>query len=426
MTKQAMTTRVGPSWPVLAMLATAAGLAGGCGMSEFLKMHLSTDRREEAQAHWNNIRGGVKTQMAEEHLKAGRLAEAERALEEALAVSPSAPQVYVLATRLRLEQGRLAEAKQAIRRAAALTSDDAEVPYLRGRIAEHYGELETAAEHYAHALQLAPNNADYLIAEAEALVGLDRPIEALALLEPRTADFEQDAEIQRLAARVSRLIGLRGPAVEHAQAAVRITNSSPMTVAELGEMLSWAERYDEAIDVLSAMLESAKQDSSKDEAAPPTISPASHCLARCYLETKQPGEAMRVLRRVVHRGEASALTWHLSARAALAMGNVDEAAQALAKRGAIGPRDAGELLFSALVSLRRGRADEALATAKQAVALNEQDAVAQCMVGEAAAAAGKTDEAREAYETALMLAPEMPAALNRLDAITTKARGQTR
>lgn len=414
------------SWCPLVGIAASVCATTGCGQSSIWDMHLSQNRKAEAKEHWDNVRGSVKLQLAEHHLAAGRIEEAETVLEEALAVSPSDPKLFVLVTRLRLEQGRLAEARQAVVLAEALSSTDPEIPYLAGLVEQRYGDLETALEHFALAAQMSPNTAAYLMAQADTLAALDRPIDAMQVIQPRLPDFEQDADMRRLASRIARILGLRAPAIALAKDAVRISQNQPTMINELGLTLVWAGEYKQAIEVLKPLAEVklAATDSItlSPDAGGTTPSPGVvHALARCYIETDQGIEAQRVLKLLIHSGQESSLTWHLFARAALLTNDTEGAARALAKanlKGATGPEDQ---ILSAYVAMQRGDFESAGAFAQRAVVADQTDPLAHLVLGRASERMGRMEDARLAYEKALELDPDLVVAKQRLQLLSSAA-----
>src|SRR5262245_44003633 len=104
---------------------------GVVGCSDLTKLGDFTFKNQKAQAQqkWDSVRADVKLQLVRQHLEAGRLGEAEKALDQVISLSPHDARPYVLATRLRLEQGKLAEAKEAIDIAMVMQGADAETYY---------------------------------------------------------------------------------------------------------------------------------------------------------------------------------------------------------------------------------------------------------------------------------------------------------
>ncbi|HKQ50602.1 MAG TPA: tetratricopeptide repeat protein [Phycisphaerae bacterium] len=404
-------------WPALVVFCAPA--AGGCGESKrFFDLHMANDPKAQAKARWEAVRGSVKLQLAEEHLKSGRLVEAERSLEEALALCPNDAKAFVVATRLRLEQGRLAEAREAITVAAALSDNDPEIPYFAGLVAQRYGDLESACEYFSAASRTSPHVATYVLSQAETLVNLDRPVEALELLQSRMNDFDRDVAMRMLAARISRILGLRGPAVAYCREALRISNESPLLSAELGMMLVWAEQFHDAIAVLAPLVErkGAARGSEKDPGEKPAAS-AARALARAYLETDQGVKAIEVLRSVLEANPEDTVAWSLCARAALMVGRLETLDEALSKIEAQGAATAETRMMTGFAALRRGDFVRARNEAAGALILDARLTLAHYLAGQAAEAMGELDAARASYEAVLEIDPDSTIARRRIDGL---------
>lgn len=408
----------------LRFIAASTIVVCGCGHGEgrLFDLHMANDPKAQAKARWESVRGSVKLQLAEEHLKAGRIEAAERALEEALALCPNQAKAYVLATRLRLEQGQLAEAREAITVAATLNDSDPEIPYFAGLVAQRYGDLESANDHFTAASTAAPQVAAYVLARVETLVNIDRPVDAMELLQSRLNDFDQNVSMRMLAARIYRILGLRGPAVAYCREAVRIGDEAPHLVAELGLMLVWAERYRDAVAVLAPVIEpcadKTKPSEGKDiESNDPQSPSVVRSLARAYIETGEGQKAIDVLRRLLAANPDDTLSWSLCARAALMLDNVAAAEEALGRVEAKGSTTAENLVMSAYTALRRGDFTRAQSAASKALKLDGRFATAHCLAGQAAEALGETDAALASYEAVLEIDPESPIAKHRIEAL---------
>lgn len=436
---------------ICALLAWTSGLAGCAPFkSKLLADHTAPQRKEKAQQQWDSVRADVKLQLAKQHLAVGRLDEAEKTLDQAVATAPSDPQAFLLLTRLRLEQGRLAEAREAVSAALALSAKvvaadppvrdaDPEVFYFAGVVAQRYNDLERAAELYASAARRAPNVVAYVLAYAETLAALDRPMDALELLERRMNDFDTSAPMRLLGARVCRNLGLRGPAAAHAREAVRL-DPQPTVAAEAGQILVWAERFSDAVGVLAPLLVDAGPRQGGPSAAadisavqtirpiPPGEESLRRSLAAAYFRLGRPDQAMASLAPALCGDFAAPATSALYARAAIAAGDLSAAARALDRSRERGPE---LLLLAAYVAFQSGdftsasekvdlaiahenpatkpRGDEAtkLLSHEGRTAAQDDRALlpAYLLKGRSAEAAGRLDDARRAYGDALALDP---------------------
>ncbi len=408
----------------LAVAAAAVSLTGACQLEDgrWVFGDSSKDQRAQAQERWNEVRSDVKLRLAREHLDAGRIDEAAQVIEQAIILATDNPQAYLLATRLRLEQGQLAEARRAISLAAAQSSDDPEIEYFAGIVDQRYGDLEGALNHYGTAVAGAPNTVPYLLAKAETLVALGRPADALQFISPRINDFDGDVPLRMLAARISRMLHLRGPAVEHCREALRLRGDDPTLQAEVGMLLVWAGQFGEAINVLQPLItpSSAEKDptAAGHSACPgvplPTI---RNALASAYLATGQPREAQRTLRPLMANDGPATVTCSLFARAALMLDDLPAAAQAIAMAHSKSPPSPETLLLAAYLAMRSGEYADAWDSAQSALELDGRLVDALCLAGQAAFAMGREDRALGAYAKALELDPSSRIARTLLEAL---------
>jgi tetratricopeptide (TPR) repeat protein len=424
------------------LIASLMFLAGCEGkFSRLLTRHFSNDQQDQAKQRWETVRGGVKLQIAEQHLKAGRLPEAEKVLEQALAMKTDGAKSYLLLTRLRIEQGRLSEAREAIEQATSFVPTDPEVFYLSGAIEERYGNMDEALSQYTTAAANAPESVDYVMAQAEAMVSLGRLIDALELIESRVADFDGHAPIHVLAAKVNLMLGLRGPAVEHARQAVGLSPDDVRLVADAGWILVWADECREAVGVLEPLIvedHSSKTTEAgvirKPKSVPPSV---RHSLARAYLSCGQTRDAQRVLRPLLNDRERDGLAWQLYGRAALAAGDLEMASSSLGMARRFGVESAETWLLAANVAFQMKDYQASREAAIKSLELNPGDQAGYWMRGLAEQAMGRVDEAREAFRQASRMdgdatisarllislkdSPDDPAAMNRAMSKTREA-----
>lgn len=430
-------------------LAVLGSAIAGCDLSKsrLLSLHMEDDQRAGAQKRWNDVRGRVKLQLAQDHYAAGRTAECETVLREARALAPDDPEVFVLAARLRLDQGRLAEAREAIAVAAALNQSDAEIPYLAGLVAQRYGELESAYDYFTQAAQLGPNTPAYLLARADVLLALNRPADALDLIRSRLMDFDDNVSLRMLAARACRILGLRRPAIAFCRDAIRIAGDDPALVAELGRLLIWSGSHREAIAVLAPLVDDPRRVEITNRpihrrtAAPsdqnahltgqasrsgvePAVVPSSviHDLARAYLAVGQADRVRQLVKPLMRADESDSLAWMLFARASLMKDDFAAARSAVDKLETLGDVSAESYLLSAYAALRSGDTRSTCVDAMKALDFDAESAMAHCLLGQAAEAEGREAAALDAYARALELEPYLEVARVRFDALSRGRR----
>lgn len=393
--------------PVPACRVTLMALAwltivatSGCGDFEKTPFgkHMTQDQKAEAKQNWNAVRGDVKLQIVRQQLDAGRLDEAQKILETVLSTSPQDARAYVLATRLRLEQGRMADARSAIVMAQQLAPTDGEVQYYGGVVAQRYGDLNAALAAYEAAATASSNNAAYLLAWAETLSAIGRPGDALALIESRLNDFDDNVPLRVLAARAARQLGLKAPAVQYLREALLLARDDALLASFAAETFVWAGAWDEAFDVLHPMV--AKAD------APAS---ARYLLAEACLACNKPAAALEAVAPLTKETDADAVALLLAARASLATSRLDEAVAYADRARRLAADSADVRLLCAYLAMRRNRPDEALAEIDHALRLGADPVAPLCLKGQTHERTGKTNEAREAYLAALAANPDAAA-----------------
>jgi Tfp pilus assembly protein PilF len=392
---RAMKTRL--SWIEVSAAAFLL-LPAGCGDFKAMERFAFRDQKAQAQKNWDSVRSDVKLQLVRQHLEAGRLSEAEKLLDQVMSLSPHDARPYVLAARLRLEQGKLAEAKEAILIAQGMAGCDADTYYYSGIIAQRYGFHKGALVYYRKASNAAPMNAMYVCAQAEMLLTLDRPSDALQLIESRKSDFDSDVNLRVLSARIARRLELRGPAVAFVRDAVQLAKDDRLLALQLADILDWARADEELIDLLGPYLSRR-----------PEMPASAKCmLAQAYLRTNHPIEAGEILKPLMQNQDVAGISAMISAHSAATDGNMDDAVRSarLAIPDAERQKAPEPFLMIALTSLKSGDAAQALNMAQRALTMDARNISALCLKGQAHEALGELDEARWSYLDALAIDPQ--------------------
>jgi tetratricopeptide (TPR) repeat protein len=347
--------RVAPAWTLALALGSCANLGG-----------THEESRQQAEQRWDSVRGKIKLQLATESFNQGRLDEAAKQLAEAVALDPTLSECYLLRTRILLEKGEIASAAEALKTAVSNGASGAQTDYLAGVIAQRYGRFEEALNAYRLAADREPRQAHYTAAVAETLVALDRPAEALALIEERWTDFEHNATLRATAGQIHMLMGRYERAADAYREAVRIAPDDVTLQYQLGLALSMSEKYAEAVGVL-APLNVKRQD------LPAYVLIA---LGRSYLGLARELEAVAVLRQATAASPDSPGAWSWLARAALTAGDLVTARQAAARAADL-DRDTGDSrILLGYVCLRQGDRGAAIQALQSALARHPEDPLA--------------------------------------------------
>lgn len=381
----------------------------GCSDATKLSNFAFKNQKAQAQQKWDSVRADVKLQLVRQHLEAGRLGEAEKALDQVISLSPHDARPFVLATRLRLEQGKLAEAKEAIDVALVMHGADAETDYWAGVVAQRYSNLETALSYYEAASAKAPLVSAYVTAQAETLLALDRPADGMHLISSRLSDFDGDVSLRVIAARTAKTLNLRDPAVRYSRDAIFMSKSDRVIITQVAGILDWGTADQELIEVLSPLV-----------GQKPALPASLQCmLAQAYLRSGRIADGKKVLQGVSEEGAFAAL---ISARAAMAEGDLAGAAKfaQASMEQTDGRKSAEAFLIIGYFSLHNSDARNALKMSEQALSLEPRSVPALCIKGQACEALGELDQARWSYLDALSIDPGdvLPKAL--LDKMTSR------
>ena len=358
------------SHKILHLLALVSLLASA-SCSELGVDHKTAQR--QAEQRWSNVRGKIKLQIATESFSHGELDQAQKQLDEALALDPTIPEAYVLHARILLERGEIGSAQEALNNAISRGANDAESDYLAGVIAQRYGRLSEALAAYRRAADRNPHDAHYVVAVAETLVELDSTQEALELIERRWTDFEHNATLRATAGQIYMLTGRYERAADVYREAVRISPDDQTLQCQFGVALAMAEKHAEAVSVLAPVAK-------KDKDLP---SYALVALGRAYLGSGQAAEAKTTLRRATQVSPNSLSAWSWLARAALAGNDLVTAREAAAKASECGGGAPEPLILLGYVCLRQGHHAAAIRALETALQKQPNDPLALYLLAEA-------------------------------------------
>lgn len=406
-----------------------SGLGTGCAdPGRLFKLHTAPDRRADAERTWRGVRARVKIQLAQELLDSGNTRDARAALQEVAGAASDDPAVLVLLAKIELADGKLPAARQAAQTALAMPDPQAETFYVAGLIEERYGNLSEAARCYEGAQALAPGDVDYLLARAEALVKLDRPVEAIHAVETRLPDFPEDVSPQLFVAETNQMLGLKDAAVAAYREAVRISDGDPRIGEAYGLALEAAGNDEQAIRVLSPLVarasrgdaaggnghrgpRGAKPKVATTEPSSHTVSPAvRRALARCYLRSGMAPQARTLLVDLLSENGRDAEGWALMTRVGFAVGDAALAREAAERLASLDGGAPGRLL-GAYAAMRDGDASGAMRGVSEVLSSNPRDVMALCMLACLQANAGEHAAAIRTLDHILRIDPDCSAAV---------------
>ncbi len=198
---------------------------------------------------------------ATEHMAAGRLAEAERVLNELLRNWHDDAEALLLQGFLLKRQERLEEAVDSFLLAAHFRPDFAEAHYQLGLLVSSPGGGAEAEQHYRRALRADPHHARAYVALGALLIGREALAEAAECF--RRA-IEIDPDSARAHSNLGALMASRldqfGDATPHLEKAWRLAPDDPDVMCNWAMYLQQRGELDESIALLDRLIEADATD----------------------------------------------------------------------------------------------------------------------------------------------------------------------
>lgn len=365
-------------------------IAAGCGGTK------KPSQKEAARLHWNQTRANVLLSLARDQYTIGNFEKSRQTTDEALALDPKSAGVLILSAKLGIEQGRLEAAEADLGRARAAAPKNAEADYLSGVIYQRWQKPETAHSFYKSASEKSPAELAYVMARAEMLVAMDRPAEALALLESKVVYFEHSATIRDATGQLLVQQRRYKEAVDMLRQASILATDDLAIREHLALAMFYAGQHRDASDMLTRLMRNDAYAKRPDLTA---------ALGECQLQLGQYRDARATLETATRLDPASAGAWLGHAKAALQLKDVKRAEVSLRKALALAPENSEAYLMLGYMRLRQDRMSDALPAFRKAAALDDTDTVSLCMIGYALERLGKPEQAIPYYSKALRLKP---------------------
>jgi len=352
--------------------------------------------KQMAEQRWNEVRAGVKLQLARQQYDGGLFDDVVRTVTEAIALDSTRPESFVLLSQANLELSKRASAEQALEAARRSGLDSADLRYMRGVILELRSNHHAAVAEYAQARMMNADNVDYLVAQVECLVVLDRPEEALALLDENLHRFDSNGTIAVLAGRIAGLLGDWDGAAKRLEQSGVILSANPVVAEELGLLLVRAGRCQEAVALLRPLIEAAGESES---------GAVRRGVATCSLALGDPTSAMDVLIDYARSHLQDEPAQLLLAKAALEKNDLLTAARAADLAEQLAPGRGDTALVRAAIQWRRTEYAGAAETLYELLEIEPANEEAYCLLAEVLRAQGQDAAARDCLERALRINP---------------------
>src|SRR6185437_6553347 len=371
--------------------AVLLALVAGCASSKPEK----TQKQEVTEA-WNRTRANVMYGLAKDQYSAGNFDASRKTTGDALKLDPENEPLHVLSARLAIEGGQLDIASKDLEVARRVNPKDAEADYLSGIVYQRWQKINQAYESYAAAASKNSDELAYLLAECEMLVSLNRPEEALHLLQDKVVFFENSAVIRDAVGELLVQFHKYKEAAEILRQAC-VLEYSDLTIREhLAFALYFAHQYREAIDPFQMVLKGSAAAKRGD---------LWLALGECQAECGMNRDARQSIETAAQLDPQTPSVWLASARVSIQQNDLSRAESSIKRALSLDPSRSDTRLLMGYLRLRQGKLPEALSCFQRACALDNKDTTSLCMVGYALQQLGRGDEAIRYYAEALKIKP---------------------
>jgi protein O-GlcNAc transferase len=309
--------------------------------------------------------------QGDEHVKAGRYADAERCYRHVMERDPDYPGALVMLGFVLREQGRTNEAREVLERAVRIAAEDADSHYLLGSILEATGPRDAEISHLQKAIDLRP---DFEFARRQLIVALfksDRRAEATKLCEESIAVLPNSGELHFYRSNLYLQADEKALAIASCTRALALNPALITAQQSLSRLLLDTEQ-----------LEQAEDSYRREIALTPEHFGPYHQLGVVLSRMSRYAEAIELFKRAISLNPNSSASYSSLAAAYTDPDDVSEEGLALAqayleKAVALEPQSS-DLHYNLGMSYRRGaQLDRAMASFDRAIEVNPDNAKAR-------------------------------------------------
>ncbi|MGB0716747.1 MAG: tetratricopeptide repeat protein [Phycisphaerae bacterium] len=362
-----------------------------------------------ADQRWVEVRADLKLDMAEKAFEEHRYEDAAMNAAETLALAPGKHSAYAIMVRSYLEMQDLERTKEALATADAAAVDYPEMTYLRGVYLEMRGRYEEALTCFADARSRVPEDADYMVAQVEMLMQLDRAAPALRIINEFLARADETDSLTTMAGIVAEAAGDHQQAIRWYHKACLAHSDQRWIHERLAAILIQQGRHDQAIHWLTPFYSRIMpQRNSSSTSAPISEDDVKlmSLMVKAKLGAGLEREALDIQRKIVHLAPENLNHRLLQIQIAMRTGAYDAALEA-SRNALYHFPDHGELQLMAATTLRKmGRLQEAKERIETVLARSAADTDAHCLLAEILAEQGRNEEARTSFQKALDSDPQ--------------------
>ncbi len=351
---------------------------------------------QKSHGEWNEARANVLGGLARQQYQAGNYDVCRKTVDDALKLDAQSLQLHLLSAKLCIEQGQLESAERELKLCRDLDAKNAEACYLSGVIYQRWQKPQAAFDLYSNALELQPAELSYVMAKAEMLVAMDRPGEALSMLQEKMGYYENSSAIRDAVGELLVRQGKFAQAADVLRQANILTPDDAIIREHLAIAMYYAGQYPDAAQLLGRMMQEERFSKRAD---------LFMAMGQSQLQIGKPRNARESFEQAAQLDPGSAAVWLDLAKAAMQLKDFPRAELSLRKASSLDANSSEATLLLGYLRLRQGKLQEAMVAFRSASNLDHNDTVSLCMIGYVFEKLGEPSQAIIWYARALKVNP---------------------
>ncbi len=350
-----------------------------------------------AVAKWKAARNNIAMDLANKQMENGQLDQAITTISDTLVQSPEMIDGWILLSQLYQQKDMPANAEKCLNKALSIRPDYPEANYQMGTIKEITGNSQEALEHYQTALKTAPDNINYILAEAQLLSANGQEDQALAALLKQINLGRNSTGLYITTGNIYLNKNEYNRAISLFKDALKKSPDNKLAADKLCYTLMKSGKYQEAAETIKEI--QITQDRKEDKQL-------LLALGDCYLYTNQYIMSQRTYETLIRDlGPKNEYLIRL-AQVTIARNDLDRAENSCVRILQSTPDNEEARLLLAIVYLKKQNYDQSRQISEAVLESNENSILAWCILGRSLSSLGQLDEAEACYLKAQDISPE--------------------
>ena len=353
----------------------------------------STKMKKQAmKAKWQKASGEMKMSAAMSQFDAGQYEGAEATAKECIASDPNLADAHLLLGKVKIIQADYAGAKSSLETFNNLKQNSDEGAFLLGIACQHLNDNVSALGWYQKALELSPENTEYIIAIGKFYASQKKFIEAEILYQQKIATNPADIDLKMAAGQMYLDWGQKDKAVALYEQAQLASPGDVELLEALGSCYILAGNWQKACDVHKQLYKLCSDSAKKNEYL--------KIMAWTATEAGDYASAMKYYSHLISIEKNDAQFWISMGQAAIGADLPQDALTCSKKALELSPDMAEAYLLSGSANYIAGNYSQAIDDFHRVSADSAQNQFAWLMAARCYEKLGYVAQAKEAYEKA--------------------------